>query len=228
MTRVLVVEDNADLAFAVTTALQSEGFDVVVAGTGPDGVARARERNADLIILDLMIPGFDGYRVIRTLRGDGINTPILVLTARGEEADKVRGLRLGADDYVTKPFGAMELLARVDALLRRARLSTPAQVVDHFGDVEVNRMARTVKRRGEPVALTPKEFDLLIALMDRPGIVVPRSELLGAVWGYQPDVNTRTLDIHVFELRAKLEPNPAQPVHFITVRKTGYRFEGSD
>ena len=226
MTRVLVVEDNVDLAFAVTTALQSEGFDVAVAGTGPDGVARARERDADLIILDLMVPGFDGYRVIRTLRGEGIETPILVLTARGEEADKVRGLRLGADDYVTKPFGAMELLARVEALLRRSRLSAPAPVVDSFGEVEVNRKARTVKRRGDPVALTPKEFDLLVALMDRAGAVVPRSDLLSAVWGYQPDVSTRTVDIHVFELRAKLEPNPAQPVHIITVRKTGYRFEG--
>ena len=230
MTRVLVVEDNADLAFAVTTALQSEGFDVLVASTGPEGVERARERDADLIILDLMLPGFDGYRVIRTLRGDGIETPILVLTARGEEADKVKGLRLGADDYVTKPFGAMELLARVEALLRRSRLSTatptPTPVLDHFGEVEVNRMARTVKRRGEPVALTPKEFDLLVALMDRAGSVVPRSDLLSAVWGYQPDVSTRTVDLHVFELRAKLEPNPARPVHIITVRKSGYRFEG--
>lgn len=226
MTRVLVVEDNADLAFAVSTALQSEGFDVVVACTGPDGVDRARERDADLIILDLMLPGFDGYRVIRTLRGEGIETPILVLTARGEEADKVKGLRLGADDYVTKPFGAMEFLARVDALLRRSRLSAPAAaVVDQFGEVEVNRAARTVKRRGDAVALTPKEFDLLVTLMDRSGAVVPRGELLSAVWGYGPDVSTRTVDIHVSELRAKLEVNPAQPVHIITVRKTGYRFE---
>jgi len=226
MTRVLVVEDNADLAFAVTTALQSEGFDVAVAATGPEGVARARARDADLIILDLMLPGFDGFRVLRTLRDDGVETPILVLTARGEEADKVRGLRLGADDYVTKPFGAMELLARVDALLRRARLSAPARALDRFGEVEVNRAARTVKRRGDLVALTPKEFDLLIALMDRAGAVVPRGDLLSAVWGYQQDVSTRTVDIHVSELRAKLEPNPAQPVHIITVRKTGYRFEG--
>ena len=227
MTRILVVEDNADLAFALTTALQSEGFDVVVAGTGPEGVDAARTLDADLIVLDLMLPGFDGYRVVRTLRDDGIRTPILILTARGEEADKVRGLRLGADDYVTKPFGAMELLARVDALLRRSRLSAaPAAVLDRFGDVEVNRAARTVKRRGEPVALTPKEFDLLVALMDRAGSVVARGDLLGAVWAYQHGVNTRTVDIHVSELRAKLEPNPAQPVHIITVRKAGYRFDG--
>jgi DNA-binding response OmpR family regulator len=226
MTRVLVVEDNADLAFAVTTALQSEGFDVAVASSGPEGVARARAGDAALIILDLMLPGFDGYRVIRTLREDDIRTPILVLTARGEEADKVRGLRLGADDYVTKPFGAMELLARVDALLRRSRMAAPVPILERFGEVEVNRAARTVKRRGAPVALTPKEFDLLIALMDRAGAVVPRGDLLSAVWGYQQDVSTRTVDLHVSELRAKLEPNPAQPVHIITVRKTGYRFEG--
>ena len=228
MTRILVVEDNADLAFAVTTALESEGFDVVVAGTGPDGVEAARTRDADLIILDLMLPGFDGYRVIRTLRDDEIETPILILTARGEEADKVKGLRLGADDYVTKPFGAMELLARVDALLRRSRRSAApvAASLDRFGDVEVNRAARTVKRNGEAVALAPKEFDLLIALMDRRGTVVPRGDLLGVVWGYQHDVSTRTVDIHVSELRAKLEPNPAQPVHIVTVRKAGYRFDG--
>jgi DNA-binding response OmpR family regulator len=225
MTRVLVVEDNANLAFAVTTALQSEGFDVAIACTGPDAVERARARDADLIILDLMLPGFDGYRVIRTLRADDITTPILVLTARGEEADKVRGLRRGADDYVTKPFGAMELLARVDALLRRSRLSPATPVLDHFGDVQVSRAARTVKRRGEAVSLTPKEFDLLIALMDRAGTVVPRADLLSVVWGYQQDVSTRTVDLHVSELRAKLEPNPARPVHIITVRKTGYRFE---
>jgi DNA-binding response OmpR family regulator len=226
MTRILVVEVNADLAFAVTTALQSEGFDVAVAGTGPDGVERARARDADLIILDLMLPGFDGYRVIRTLREDGITTPILVLTARGEEADKVRGLRLGADDYVTKPFGAMELLARVDALLRRSRLSAPTPPLDRFGDIEVNRAARTVKRSGIPVALTPKEYDLLIALMDRAGAVVPRADLLSVVGGYQQDISTRTVDLHVSVLRAKLEPSPTQPVHIITVRKTGYRFEG--
>ncbi len=226
MTRILVVEDNEDLAFAVTTALQSEGFEVAVAGTGPEGVARARERDVDLLILDLMLPGFDGYRVIRELRAEGIETPIMVLTARGEEADKVKGLRLGADDYVTKPFGAMELLARVDALLRRARRPAPAPVlIDQFGDVEVNRAARTVKRRGEVVILTPKEFDLLTALMERAGAVVPRGDLLRAVWEYHQDVSTRTVDIHVFELRAKLEPVPAKPVHIITVRKAGYRFE---
>jgi two-component system, OmpR family, alkaline phosphatase synthesis response regulator PhoP len=227
MTLVLVVEDNANLAFALTTALESAGFVVAVAGTGPDGVERARGADVQLIILDLMLPGFDGFRAIRTIRGEGITTPILVLTARGEEADKVKALRLGADDYVTKPFGAMELLARVEAMLRRARLSTRplAPVLERFADVEVNRAARRVNKAGAPVALTPKEYDLLVALMDRAGQVVPRSELLGAVWGYQYDVSTRTVDLHISELRAKLEPEPGRPVHIITVRKTGYRFE---
>jgi DNA-binding response OmpR family regulator len=227
MTLVLVVEDNANLAFALTTALESEGFAVAVAGTGPDGVARARAADVDLIILDLMLPGFDGFRAIRTIRGEGIITPILVLTARGEEADKVKALRLGADDYVTKPFGAMELLARVEAMLRRTRLATqaPAPALDRFADVEVNRAARRVRKAGEPVALTPKEYDLLVALMERAGTVVSRSELLRAVWGYQHDVSTRTVDLHVSELRAKLEPEPVRPVHIVTVRKAGYRFE---
>ena len=213
--RVLVVEDNEALASGLRHNLEFEGYEVVVAPDAATGLAAAQAHAPDLIILDLMLPGFDGYRVIRTLRGEGIETPILVLTARGEETDKVKGLRLGADDYVTKPFGAMELIARVEALLRRSRVSGPAPavvpVLDRFGAVEVNRTARTVKRGGEPVPLTPKEFDLLVALMDRAGAVVPRSDLLSAVWGYQPDVSTRTVDLHVFELRAKLEPNPAQP-----------------
>ncbi|MGV3710191.1 MAG: response regulator transcription factor [Gemmatimonas sp.] len=227
MTRMLLVEDNPDLAFAVTTALQSEGFDVSVASSGPEGVERARTREADLIILDLMLPGFDGYRVLRTIRDEGITTPILILTARGEEVDKVRGLRLGADDYVTKPFGAMEFLARVDALLRRSRISAPGPTasVDRFGEIEVNRAARTVRRRGHQVLLTPKEFDLLMALIDRAGSVVSRAELLSVVWGYSQDVSTRTVDLHVSELRAKIERDVAKPAHIITVRKTGYRFE---
>jgi two-component system alkaline phosphatase synthesis response regulator PhoP len=227
MTLVLVVEDNANLAFALTTALESEGFAVTIAGTGPDGVERARTPDVELIILDLMLPGFDGFRAIRTIRSEGNTTPILVLTARGEEADKVKALRMGADDYVTKPFGAMELLARVEAMLRRARLAaqSASPALDHFADVEVNRAARRVKKSGQPVALTPKEYDLLVALMDRVGSVVSRSELLAAVWGYQRDVSTRTVDLHVSELRAKLEPEPARPVHIVTVRKAGYRFE---
>jgi DNA-binding response OmpR family regulator len=228
VTRVLVIEDNRDLAFAVVNALESEGFEAIVAESGPEGVEKGQTVAAEVIILDLMLPGFDGYRVLRTLRSNGVETPILILTAKGEEDDKVKGFRLGADDYVTKPFGAMELVARVDALTRRPRLAKPrasAAPVDRFGDVEVNRASRTVERAGEPVALTPKEYDLLLALMSRSGAVTTRSELLTEVWGYQANVSTRTVDIHVSELRKKLEKKPAEPKHILTVRKTGYRFE---
>ena len=228
MSRVLIIEDNADLAFGVVTALESEGFETVVAASGPEGVAQAGTVQADVIILDLMLPGFDGYRVLRTLRSDGVETPILILTARGEEADKVRGFRMGADDYVTKPFGASELVARVDALLRRPRLAmgrSASRLTDSFGDVEINRSARTVKRGDASVPLTPKEYALLLALIDRGGAVATRNELLAEVWGYQSDVSTRTVDIHVSELRRKLEANAAEPRHILTIRKTGYRFE---
>ena len=228
MSRVLVIEDNPDLAFAVVSALESEGFEVLVAGSGPEGVEKAQAAGTDVIILDLMLPGFDGFRVLRTVRANGVETPILILTARGEEEDKVKGFRLGADDYVTKPFGAMELVARVEALTRRPRLAKPraaAAPVETFGEVEVHRASRTVERAGEPVALTPKEYDLLLALMNRSGAVTTRHELLSEVWGYQSDVSTRTVDIHVSELRRKLEKTPAEPKHILTVRKTGYRFE---
>jgi two-component system alkaline phosphatase synthesis response regulator PhoP len=194
---VLVIEDNRDLAFAVASALESEGFEVIIAESGPEGVEKGQTVAAEVIILDLMLPGFDGFRVLRTLRSSGVETPILILTAKGEEDDKVKGFRLGADDYVTKPFG----------------------------DVEVNRASRTVERAGEPVALSPKEYDLLLALMNRSGAVMTRHELLTEVWGYQSDVSTRTVDIHVSELRKKLEKKPAEPKHILTVRKTGYRFE---
>jgi two-component system, OmpR family, alkaline phosphatase synthesis response regulator PhoP len=229
MTRVLVIEDNRDLAFAVVSALESEGFEVIVAESGPEGVEKGQAVAVEVIILDLMLPGFDGFRVLRTLRSDGVETPILILTARGEEEDKVKGFRLGADDYVTKPFGAMELVARVDALTRRPRLvrsrAAGSGPIDRFGDVMVNRASRTVERAGKAVALSPKEYDLLLALMSRSGAVMTRNELLTEVWGYQVDVSTRTVDIHVSELRKKLEKKPGEPEHILTVRKTGYRFE---
>ena len=228
MTRVLVIEDNRDLAFAVVSALESEGFDVIVAETGPDGVEKAQAVATDVIILDLMLPGFDGFRVLRTLRAASVETPILILTAKGEQDDKVKGFRLGADDYVTKPFGAMELVARVEALTRRPRLArsgAPPAQVDQFGDVEVNRASRLVTRAGQAVALTPKEYDLLRALISRGGAVATRHDLLTEVWGYKADVSTRTVDMHVSELRKKLERNPTEPRHFLTVRKIGYRFE---
>ena len=225
--RILIVEDNDDLAFGLRRTLEGEGYDVDVAVDGPSGVRRALELRPDLVILDLMLPGFDGYRVLRTLREGGVQAPVLILTARGEEADKVYGFRLGADDYVTKPFGLSELLARVGALLRRARpAAAPAAPEEYrFGDVTINPAARVVLRRGERVALTPKEFDLLLALVRRPGVVLSRVSLLREVWGHQADILTRTVDIHVAELRRKLEDVPASPRWFVTVWKAGYRFD---
>ena len=227
--RVLVVEDNPDLAYGLRNSLEIAGYDVTVAEDGFGGVDRAREVDPDVIVLDLMLPGMDGYRVLRTLREEGRGVPVLILTARGEETDKVLGFRLGADDYVTKPFGVLELLARIEALIRRAghwregMASIPA--VERFGDVEVDVNARTVRRRGERVEVTPKEFDLLVALLRRQGRVTSRTELLKAVWGYNSGVVSRTVDTHVAELRRKLEIDPAAPRHNLTVWKVGYKFQ---
>ena len=228
MTRVLVVEDNADLAFGLRNNLEIEGYDVIVADDGPTGLTRAREGMPDLVILDLMLPGMDGYRVLRALRADGFERPVLILTARGEEADKVIGFRNGADDYVTKPFGVLELLARIEALLRRSTGAVRAQAsaaAERFGDVEVDRSARTVTRQGVPVYLAPMEFELLLALLQRRGAVATRQELMREVWGHRAVVVSRTVDTHIAELRRKLEHDPAEPRHILTVRKAGYRLE---
>ncbi|MEW5917669.1 MAG: response regulator transcription factor [Gemmatimonadota bacterium] len=233
MTAILLVEDNAPLAQGLKSNLEFEGHEVVVAPTAQDALAAlARNRPTgnghafDLVILDLMLPDGDGYRVLRTLREGGDGTPVLILTALGEEADKVRGFRFGADDYVTKPFGLLELLARVDALLRRSRrnqMAEPGDVIV-FGDARVDLRARQATRNGRPVALRPKEFDLLAALVRREGKVATRHELLREVWGYDPEVVSRTVDTHVAELRRKLERDASHPQHIVTVLKTGYRF----
>jgi DNA-binding response OmpR family regulator len=227
MTQILVIEDHADLAFGLETALENEGFGVEVAADGSVGLDRAWAGGFDLIILDLMLPKLDGYRVLRALRGDGSEVPILVLTARGEEANKVQAFTLGADDYVTKPFGTLELIARVHALLRRVRRGEgpPLPAVERFGDIEVNPASRTVYRAGQLVQLTPREFDLLLALLRRRGAVASRTDLLSEVWQYQPEIVSRTVDIHMAELRRKLEADPAHPRHLLTVWKVGYRLE---
>lgn len=222
--RILVVEDNPDLAFGLRNNLEIEGHEVRVAEDGPLGVELALGWRPDLVILDLMLPGMDGYRVLRTIREAGFESPVLMLTARGEESDKVMGFRNGADDYVTKPFGVLELLARVQALLRRGSNGATASL-DQFGAVRVDRAARTVSRDGQPVALAPMEFELLLALLDRRGAVVSRHDLMRQVWGYDASIVSRTVDTHVVELRRKLEADPAAPRHILTVRKAGYRLQ---
>ncbi|HEY4306165.1 MAG TPA: response regulator transcription factor [Gemmatimonadaceae bacterium] len=230
MPRILIVEDNPDLAYGLRTGLEIEGYEVQLAENGETGLERARAWRPDLVMLDLMLPGMDGYRVLKTMREGGSDVPVLILTARGEEADKVLGFRLGADDYVTKPCGVLELLARVGALLRRSRMteqrnSTSGDAMERFGAVEINPASRTVMKESIPVALSPKEFDLLLALVRRRGAVASRVELLREVWGHRVEVMTRTVDIHIAELRRKLEDDPSQPRHILTVWKAGYRLE---
>jgi two-component system, OmpR family, alkaline phosphatase synthesis response regulator PhoP len=227
MSRVLVIEDHEDLAFGLRNNLEIEGYEVALAADGLAGMNLAKTWSPDLVVLDLMLPGLDGFRVLRSLREQGLTMPILILTARGEEADKVRGLRLGADDYVTKPFGILELLARAEALLRRSRLRDPgvasSRRVTRFGQITVEPARRAVRRSGEPVELTPKEFDLLTSLIRAEGVVVSRMDLLRSVWGYSESVVSRTVDTHIAELRRKLEADPSRPRHILTVRKAGYR-----
>src|SRR6185436_2277073 len=175
----------------------------------------------------LMLPRMDGYRVLRSVRAAGIEIPVLVLTAKGEEANKVQAFAIGGDDYVTKPFGVLELIARVKALLRRTsgKSGPPIPAVERFGEIEVNPASRTVYRAGQLVALAPREFDLLLALVKRKGAVASRAALLREVWEYQTDVASRTVDIHIAELRRKLEPDADAPRHILTVWKVGYRLE---
>lgn len=228
MSKVLVIEDNANLAFGLTRSLESEGYDVESAEDGLRGYELAQTGSPDLVVLDLMLPGMDGYTILKKLRADGKDVPVLILTARGEEADKVFGFRLGADDYVTKPFSLSELLARVQAILRRAKGGDKHEedsAIEEFGDVSINTLARSVKRSSADVALTPKEFDLLLALVRRRGAVASRLELLKEVWGHQAEVMTRTVDIHIAELRRKLEKDPSSPKHILTVWKAGYRLQ---
>ena len=228
MTDILIIEDNADIGRGLRDNLTVEGYEVDIALDGEQGLARVRGRPPKLIILDLMLPRVDGMQVLRRLRDEGFEMPVLILSARAGEAEKVRGFRVGADDYVTKPFGLRELLARVDALFRRRRrlssddtrplASPPAR----FGDVEIHYESRTVLRHGAVVPLRPREFDLLAALARHANTVVPRRSLLDEVWAYDDGVQTRTVDTHVVELRRKLESDPANPRHIVTVRKAVY------
>jgi DNA-binding response OmpR family regulator len=224
--RVLLVEDNADLADGLRYNLEREGYEVRIAADGPAGVAQARQWRPGLILLDLMLPGMSGFEVLGAIRSGGSRVPVIIVSARGEEADKVRGFRLDADQYVTKPVGLLELLERVRALLRRSeRPGGDAAARLRFGRVSVDTAARVVNVGDQPVPLTPKAYDLMLALLRRQGAVASRVELLREVWGSAGDVQTRTVDSHMAELRRKLEVNPADPRHFLTVWKVGYRFE---
>jgi DNA-binding response OmpR family regulator len=226
MTRILVVEDERDLALGIRANLEIEGYEVAVESTGEDALAQLERSPADLVILDLMLPGMSGYDVLAQLRRSGNGVLVLILSARGEEVDKVRGFRTGADDYVSKPFGVMELLVRIEALLRRRGGSIPAPATNGMpvvGGATIDRERYALLRDGQEIRLTPKELELLMALYRKKDRIVTRQELLRDVWGYATDVTTRTVDVHVAELRRKLERDPANPRHIITVWRAGYR-----
>jgi len=225
--RVLLVEDEPGLQLALSDRLIAEGYRVETAGDGNTAVVRATGEPFDLIILDVMLPGRDGFDVARTVRQQGVQTPILMLTARGEVVDRVVGLKLGADDYLTKPFEMMELLARLEALLRRAP-STSGVTLERFqfGDVLVDARKAEVTKHGAIVELSAKEFHLLRYFIEHRGATISREELLTEVWGYQATPSTRTVDVHIAWLRQKLEPNPRLPQYILTLHGLGYKFVG--
>jgi two-component system alkaline phosphatase synthesis response regulator PhoP len=223
--RILLVEDEPDVALTLSDLLSGEGYAVDIAPDGAAGLERAASGRFDLIVLDVMLPKMSGLEVCRQLRQRGKDVAILMLTARSQLTDRVVGLRLGADDYLTKPFEPPELLARVEALLRRVKKDSSTPVVEYdFGRIRIHFGRAEVLRDGAPINLAAKELDLLRYLIDRRGKVVSREELLEGVWEYQPGVSSRTLDVHIAWLRQKLEDNPQNPRHIHTVRGVGYRF----
>jgi DNA-binding response OmpR family regulator len=228
VTRVLIVEDNATLALGLRRSLEAAGFEARAVGDAAGARADLVESVPDLIVLDLMLPGGDGFQFLAELRAGSCDVPVLILSARGEEIDKLRGFRLGADDYVVKPVGVLELIARVQAMLERrpsGRRAASRRERYTFAGIEVDADARYCTRDGSPVTLSPKEFDLLLHLLRARGTVVPRDTLLREVWAYKRPVATRTIDAHIALLRSKLEDDPASPRYILTVRKAGYRID---
>ncbi len=223
--RILLVEDEPSLVMTLSDLLASEGYQVRAISDGQEGFEAACRQEFELLILDVMLPNKNGFDICRELRARGVQTPILMLTARGQVIDKVLGLKLGADDYLTKPFDAMELQARVEALLRRA----PASAVKlpdtfRFGSIHVDFRRTNVKRNGQAVDLSAREFELLRYFIQQRDVTLSRQQLLRDVWGYDEEALTRTIDVHVGALRQKLEDDAQQPRHFLTVRGLGYKF----
>jgi DNA-binding response OmpR family regulator len=229
---ILILEDNETLALGLRNSLEIEGYKVECVTDGNDGLAWLEQHDPDLVVLDLMLPGLNGFEVLRRYRARGGTAAVLILSARDQEVDKVQGFRIGADDYVVKPVGVLEFLARVEAIIRRL---TPAgrsgadgsgkASQQRFSDVVVDLRTRTVQRGGKTVELSPMEFDFLAFLIESGGDIVSRDTLMQQVWRYSLGVTSRTVDQHVARLRNKLEPDPSQPRHLITVRKAGYRFQ---
>ncbi len=224
--RILLVEDEPGLVLTLRDRLTSEGYRVETAADGEQALACARQQRFDLIILDVMLPRRNGFEVCRALREEGNSTPIIMLTARGHIADKVSGLKLGADDYVTKPFEMVELVARIEAHLRRVPSRSAGTGAYEFGSIHVDFRGAEVRRDGAPLELSAREFRLLCYLIEHRGETVSREKLLNEVWGYEAMPSTRTVDVHVAWLRQKIEPNPRHPQFLLTVHGLGYKFVG--
>jgi two-component system alkaline phosphatase synthesis response regulator PhoP len=222
--KILVVEDEPAMVRLLRDNLVYEGYEVLVAGDGETAVTMAFEKNPDLILLDIMLPKLDGLSVCRRLRERNLEAPIIMLTARNLERDKVTGLKIGADDYLTKPFSVAELLARTEAILRRAgqkRFETYS-----FGDIDINFSSFEAKKRGKPIELSPREFEILHYMVEHRGQVISRTEMLDRIWGYGGQALTRTVDSHIANLRQKIEDVPSNPVYIQTVHRIGYKFTG--
>ncbi|HEX8000908.1 MAG TPA: response regulator transcription factor [Pyrinomonadaceae bacterium] len=226
MRKVLIVEDDQAMAVALSDGFTYEGFAVQVARDGSTGLRLAAEKEVDLVILDVMLPQMSGLDVCRQLRSDGNGTPIIMLTARGQEIDKVLGLKTGADDYVTKPFSFLELMARVEAVLRRTQKPSDAIEEISFGDVEMCFKNFEARKAGRSIELSPREFKIIKYFVEHRGEVVSRDQLLDAVWGYDSLPLTRTVDMHIAKLRQKIEDVPSDPRYIITVHRVGYKFTG--
>ena len=225
--RILLVEDEPSLVLTLVDRLQSEGYEVESARDGKAGLERGLSGGFDLILLDVALPGKGGFDVLRDLRQKRVETPVLMLTARGQVVDRVLGLKLGADDYLPKPFDMMELLARIEAVLRRERVASPGPTGSYsFGKVRVDFRRAEVTSSGQPVELSSLEFKLLRHFIQHRGTLLSRQELLEKVWGYPAALQTRTVDVHVASLRQKVEPHPSKPEYIVTVHRMGYRFQG--
>ena len=226
MKRLLLIEDEPGLVMTLTDRLTREGYAVEASADGESGLERASAEAFDLVLLDVMLPRLGGFDVMRELRRRGIETPVIMLTARGQVVDKVVGLKLGADDYVTKPFEMVELLARIEAKLRRAP-TVPHPAEGHqFGDIRMDFRKAEIMRAGEIIDLSAREFQLLRYFIEHRGATLSREELLNEVWGYNSMPSTRTVDVHVAWLRQKIEPNPRHPQYILTVHGMGYKFAG--
>ena len=228
MSSILLIEDNRDYARTLQSNLEREGYEVSVASTGVEGLQLAKAQQPDLIILDLMLPAMNGFTVLQRLRDEGREAPVLIMTALGTEEEKLRGFGLGADDYVVKPTGLLEILARVKALLKRAGAGTAPRSELQLGDLTIDFGARVVRRGTQELSLRPKEFDLLAALVRHRGRVVSRADLLREVWGYAPGTESRTVETHLAALRERLGDDPQAPRYIVTVRRAGYRIGHSE